>query len=271
MEKMKVMKLVERDDGGDLAALLGSIRSIIEDPALDRVDKNELLGVTCTQYCELTGRNALEDIAKVGRLHPKGAGPVHDRLDALTDNYRRAHPEQTREMHRAAGWSGLSDAERDAIRAEEVAHRDELLGKADGMTNIEKSGGNALETMQTLAKILRNSHPELTEAQAFDKVYSDPANRELVRAERDGAIAKLYRLDAAGNMHMIEAIEAEKVEKAESLMPAGGGEAMQQLTRLAKDRQQRTHESFAVAFDAIYSAPDNSELRQLEKSERLGI
>ncbi|SDR52640.1 hypothetical protein SAMN05519103_04553 [Rhizobiales bacterium GAS113] len=274
MEKVTVTKLIRRDEGADLQALLGSAASIYEDEDVDKSERDELLAETFSQYTEVTGRDALEDIAKIGRGHPTGSGPVHNRLAALTDNYRRGHPEQTREMHRAAGWNQLTDAERDAIRAEEAAHRD-IFGKVSDMADIEKTGESALEILKTKAQLLRKAHPELTEAQAFDQVYSSPDNCELVRDERAGAIAKLQRLDAAGNPHVLTAIRVAKVdrliERAESLMPAGGGEPMQRLNQLAKDRQQRTQESFEIAFDAIYSEPDNSELRQLEKSERLGI
>jgi hypothetical protein len=50
---------------------------------------------------------------------------------------------------------------------------------------------NALEQLQTLAEAQRARSPELTKAQAFSKVYLDPANRALVRRERQQAYARM--------------------------------------------------------------------------------
>ena len=41
-----------------------------------------------------------------------------------------------------------------------------------------------MSSLNAKAAELRKSHPELTEAQAFAKVYTDPANAELAKAER---------------------------------------------------------------------------------------
>jgi hypothetical protein len=41
-----------------------------------------------------------------------------------------------------------------------------------------------LETLKGMAAELRKSQPELSESQAFLKVYADPANKELAAAER---------------------------------------------------------------------------------------
>jgi hypothetical protein len=39
---------------------------------------------------------------------------------------------------------------------------------------------------------LRKAQPQLTREQAFSKVYSDPANAELVGAERQASRSALY-------------------------------------------------------------------------------
>ena len=42
----------------------------------------------------------------------------------------------------------------------------------------------ALDRLNKLAAELREANPELSKSQAFAKVFSDPANRDLAAAER---------------------------------------------------------------------------------------
>ncbi len=51
------------------------------------------------------------------------------------------------------------------------------------MSNVN-IGGLAQIVLEGKAAEYRKAHPELTEEQAFAKVYSDPANREAAAAER---------------------------------------------------------------------------------------
>jgi hypothetical protein len=46
------------------------------------------------------------------------------------------------------------------------------------------AGGTAFDQLSAKASEYRKDHPELTGEQSFAKVFSDPANRELARAER---------------------------------------------------------------------------------------
>jgi hypothetical protein len=63
-----------------------------------------------------------------------------------------------------------------------LAKRDDNEGKT--MTNID-IGKATLEVFNILAAQLRRRDPSLTKEQAFTKVYSDPANAELRRIERN--------------------------------------------------------------------------------------
>ena len=51
---------------------------------------------------------------------------------------------------------------------------------------------NALDALKANAAELRKVKPELSELQAFAKVYEDPANRALANAERSASRAALY-------------------------------------------------------------------------------
>lgn len=58
----------------------------------------------------------------------------------------------------------------------------------------EGGGATALDQMNAMAKELRKKEPSLTEAQAFTKVMTDPANRELANQERGERMAKINHL-----------------------------------------------------------------------------
>lgn len=57
---------------------------------------------------------------------------------------------------------------------------------------IKAAAGLADIALESLARNLRKEHPKLTPEQAFAKVYEDPANIGLRKAERAGAYWKLY-------------------------------------------------------------------------------
>jgi hypothetical protein len=65
---------------------------------------------------------------------------------------------------------------------EEIGH----TGAAEG------EGATAMDAITTMAKALREKDPNLTEAQAFDKAYNDPANAKLRQAEADARMAKIH-------------------------------------------------------------------------------
>ncbi len=56
----------------------------------------------------------------------------------------------------------------------------------------EGEGATAMDAIATMAKALREKDPSLTEAQAFDKAYNDPANIKLRQAEADARMAKIH-------------------------------------------------------------------------------
>jgi hypothetical protein len=47
--------------------------------------------------------------------------------------------------------------------------------------------GDAYGALMAKAREYQAAHPELSEAQAFERVYSDRANVELVKRERESA------------------------------------------------------------------------------------
>lgn len=75
--------------------------------------------------------------------------------------------------------------------------RDEALKQSRlfsefGTTHGASSGGDALAELNSKAAELRKTQTTLSEAQAFEKVLLDPANKELVARERDERMAKIH-------------------------------------------------------------------------------
>jgi hypothetical protein len=66
---------------------------------------------------------------------------------------------------------------------------DEAEGDAEGVDNR----GDAYGKMMHMAKILHERDPSRTIAQHFARVYVDPTNVDLAKAERMQSMAKLYR------------------------------------------------------------------------------
>jgi hypothetical protein len=77
--------------------------------------------------------------------------------------------------------------QRDAFAKQ--SHAFDEIGSALG--NV--GGGTALDELNQKRDELRKSKPELTEAQAFEKVMLDPANRELMAREKQERMNKIYR------------------------------------------------------------------------------
>lgn len=65
---------------------------------------------------------------------------------------------------------------------EELGH----TGSAEG------EGATAMDAITAMAKALREKDPSLTEAQAFDKAYNDPANVKLRQQEADVRMTKIH-------------------------------------------------------------------------------
>ncbi len=65
----------------------------------------------------------------------------------------------------------------------------EELGHVDPRV---EGGVSAHDQITAMAKELRKADPNLTEAQAYDKAYNDPANAELRKQEADNRMAKIH-------------------------------------------------------------------------------
>ena len=110
----------------------------------------------------------------------------HEITKVITEAAQRAYPE----LRPAAAFSKMFCSEdsvllRQAVAAcrtfaTQPAHKQAVL--SGSAMNV--SSGSAMNALVAKAAELRQREPSLTPAQSFAKVYSDPANVELARAER---------------------------------------------------------------------------------------
>jgi hypothetical protein len=56
--------------------------------------------------------------------------------------------------------------------------------RGDGAAHAKSDHGSAYDELMVKAEELRTAHPELTIAQAFEKVFTAPANAALAKRER---------------------------------------------------------------------------------------
>lgn len=97
----------------------------------------------------------------------------------VTDFAKKQFPELSREQAFSKVFCA-EDAEGQAIRrCWQIAKQ----GDADEVAAAEDDE-NALDELNALAEQERKRNPGMTKAQSFAKVYTDPANSELARAER---------------------------------------------------------------------------------------
>jgi hypothetical protein len=123
---------------------------------------------------------------------------------------------------------------------------------------IQKAGEIAEETLQLKAEALRKSEPHLTEAQAFSKIYCDPRNVHLRRAERNkNGFSEAY-LPRSEKRYPPVARTEPAVEP---------DMAMGKLKESAAEmRRQNPFLTPEQAFARIYSAPENRELVRAERN-----
>ena len=114
------------------------------------------------------------------------------------------------------GDDELSVDEREAMLRQTFEQYNDFTGR-DGLADIAAAGGGdftktekgtkqmqnidrgalAMLALEGAAEALRKANPELTKEQAFAKAYTDPANREAMKAEREASRARLSGFNIA--------------------------------------------------------------------------
>lgn len=208
-------------------AMVHSVGSIIDDGALDDVAKATALGTNAVQYADYVGCPAAEAASFVGGMAKRMAAAAasslvpkpreklpHEQEDwsGLTPDPALVGEKETKKMRHAtnaemlklvqgglaeevrkirADNPRLSESQaRSRIYAENPGFYDSLRKMAHGPENEMAKRSSSAET-EFMAKVdeVKKAHPNLTEAQAYSKAYTDRSNAPIVkrmRAEQRG-------------------------------------------------------------------------------------
>jgi ribosomal protein L20A (L18A) len=229
--------MVKLQVGGDRRVGLAALASAVVDHTLDVLNRQrERHGFT-------RPRTTRKDD------HTMPTTTAYGELDALAVDLRKSQPHLT---HAQAFEKVYTDpANRD------LAKRERIESNALNVFAVEKSSG-AYDELISKAAELRKREPSLTEAQAFERIYTDPANRDLVKRERqESAPPVLVPADKAMSLEprYVGGVDAFHQVCDES------NDAYQQLMELVR-QQRREKETEAQAFERIFLDPSNEKLRR---------
>jgi hypothetical protein len=122
--------------------------------------------------------------------------------------------------------------------------------KGNNMTDYDTARGpwHAMINKQALAI---QAQVGCSYEQAFTKAYTDPRNSEIVAAYKADDLAKAYdALD--GGQRSMSNVSADIHKRVDDLT----------LEKQARDRAERTGETYAAAYTAIYCSPENIAIRK---------
>ena len=126
--------------------------------------------------------------------------PCDDHLEGKAEALRKVNPSLTREQAFARAYTDRANAE--IAKIERAASQRAIRGTGGLLIHRRQHGealavakrDNALDALKVKAAELRKAEPELSESQAFAKVYEDPANRALAAGsvgESGGPVRRL--------------------------------------------------------------------------------
>ena len=189
-----------------MESLLKALHGVYADDDLTKSERGEVVAEVLSDYRERTGRDGLKDIASIpataldepvltqgGHTHALAMAVLEGKAEVL----RKVNPSLTREQAFSRATKIRLNAE--IAKIERAANEARFVEQATSQSgdNIEKRAliatrDSALGALKAKAAELRKAKPELSELQAFAKVYEDPANRALAAAERQSAREALY-------------------------------------------------------------------------------
>ena len=204
------------------------------------------------------------------RFNAHGRGPVTDRLRARYDDFARGSPHRTSESNFAEAWNSLSDAERDAVRAEEaMAERERARAEAAQREEANMTREGIIAELMTknadalVKAILELGKPGVTEAE-LTKIYDATAQRDRRPGETEAqAFTRFLTEDSRAGRDRRVALQMSK-----RLTVPGGDFAYNALVAKAEDlRAANPKLTPAQAFSAVYTDPENRALVEIQKAE----
>ena len=175
-------------------------------------------------------------------------GALHELADKLT---------QLNELARGLAFEKIFTAPENL----ELAKRERAENNPLNVLVVEKSGGDAYNELQDLAKELRKREPQLTESQAFTKVLEAPENRELVLREREESAPPM--LMPASKVSLSPTYVGGPAALHEGVSNTEQSEAYEHLVSMAeKLRESSPWLSTAQAFERALTNSANRKLAQ---------
>ena len=191
-----------------VAILLKAVRGVLADDELTKAEREDVLRETFDDYADRTGRDGLQDIAsipaaidepdltKADTRHALAMAILEGKAEAL----RKVNPSLTREQAFSRVYKDPANAE--IAKIERAANEARFVEQATSHSgdNIEKTRAHChprqrpRRPRRPRPPSFARRDPELSESQAFAKVYTDPANRALAAAERQSAASRFVRL-----------------------------------------------------------------------------
>jgi hypothetical protein len=125
----------------------------------------------------------LRDIAKTGGILAIAKVLVaEDRSYGMTEDAVKKFPDKTPDAAFARMFTDNSSDGLVLRRAHRVVRAEQLYGPT--VKAADRGSNSAYGELQARAAEYRKAHPELSEAQAFERVYSDRSNIALAKRER---------------------------------------------------------------------------------------
>jgi hypothetical protein len=114
-------------------------------------------------------------------------------VEAITEHGKRLHPSMKADQAFTKVFTSQDEAGivfRKAVQLCKDMPRMTIMPVVTGNNDVDDDDSDAIEALDALAEEQRRRSPEMSKAQAFAKVYSDPANLRLAQKERRQARAR---------------------------------------------------------------------------------
>lgn len=253
------VRIIKRHGGDDIKKI---VRSHTEALAHEVADIMKDTGVTDkAEAMSEAFETFAEDITK--RVSFRGEGAAHEKLRASFDDVHRANPHFTPEANYATAWRSLSDAERDGIRAEEMAtaarKETERRAYAEATIRANKSfseGNTNMDIISKLTKsIIEGGNAGISEADLTKIGFEHAQKFRRDNETREMAFARFYEddLDFRKAIAITNGRPIQSGNYQHTIAKSDVEDPLGELNKLAADLRKRKPElSKAQAFAKIY-------------------
>jgi hypothetical protein len=279
-------------DPDHMRALLASIASIFE-ADVTKQEKNAAIAETLKQYAEVTSRDGIADIAEMtkrsrhkdpleneppgvrGVTPPHdarnfgagGAGPTHDKLYTIYDNYRREMGPLASSAAFEAAWADLTDEEKDEIRNEEAAtQRVRDAEESKRRAAAAKEGSMMKSQLIEVAKrVVAGSEKTISRSDLVDAAHKIALAERQPGETIEAARARFWESPAGTGVY--RAMKVAKVEDAVATPKLEFGPAVKALHKRADEIRAGKSMTREQAVAKIASDPGEARIWNAARAE----